>query len=554
MIAIGIILGLLVPLALIGLAARFVMRRVGSDAPVARTVGAVLHIGVVIAAVNAISGLLELLVGGDEIFRDTTRLVARDLAVLVVAVPVAVVVWRALFSGEIDFPRRLAVVGGLAIALVVTVFASVEVARAAFGLTELDASSLGDLLAFGGAWLGYEWWRRQNEPGEFEVDDLPATVASATGLGLTLSAIVLLIETALSRILGTGGDVVFERDPNESLLMVAILAVVGGAVSAVYWWRDLLGRETRFRNGYGAIVSYLSLTAWISAVATLAFVTLEWAFGVGADRIVDQFEPVPISVGVAVAFGLSWWHHLGTIDPRRGLARRAYSYATAATGLIAAASGLVSLLVLAIESITAIEATATSEVGSIVIAALIALLAGATLWWRQWRQIDPTDPEERDSTPRRVYLVGLLVTAGIAGGSSLITAIFGLLQAVLEGTLALETVHDGRFVIAIVLVTAPTVWYLVGELRDDRARRPAATAGRRVILVADGAGRLSDRNEIALLTPHGDGHPLTGDMAGELERLVESEGPPLLVIARPDGLETVELDSVPERGTFGIFG
>ncbi len=554
MMVFGVLLSLLLPLAVVGFAARFVMHRMGSDAPVARTLGAALHVAVVVAVVNAVSGLLELLFRGDELFRDTPRLVAMNVAVLVVGVPVAFVIWRTLFSVGEDFPRRFAIVGGLSIALVTTVFSSIQVARSIFGLTDLDPSAIGDLLAFGAAWIGYEWWMRRREDRDFEVDDLPATVGSAAGLGLSVAALVLLIETALSSLLDTTGVLVYERPAADALLMVLIMAVVGGATLARYWVLDLHTRETRFRNGYGAIVSYLSLTALAASTGSIVFVTLEWLFGTGPDTAAEQFESLPITAGIAAAAGLTWWHHLGTIHPRRGLGQRAYSYGTAATGALAAASGLAALVVLALESVSTRSGVVASDAGTVVIAGVTALVIGALLWWTQWRRIDPREQAERESMPRRVYLVGLLVVAGIAGGVSLIAAIYGLLQAVLEGRLGIDVVFDGRFVIATVVVTAPLIWHIIGELREDRILRPAGTRHRRAIIVTEYPDSFAGLDDVAVLKagPNGGGRSPV-ELAGQIERLLSEEGPPLLVVVKGDSFDAIELEEIPASGRFGIF-
>lgn len=553
MIALGALLSLIVPLVIIGLVARFVMHRIGADAPVARTLGAALHVGVVVAAINAVSALIELPVGGDEIFRDTPRIVAMNLAILFVAVPVSYVIWRSLFAETDDFPRRFAVVAGLAVALVTTVFSAVGVAQAVVGVEDLDASSLGNLLAFGGAWLGYEWWMRTREHGAFEVDDLSVTAASAAGLGLALAGLVLFIQTAISNVLGLSTDVIFEQSATDALRTAAVMAVIGAAVLARYWIFDLHDRETRFRNGYGAVVSYLSLTASAASVGVVAFLTLEWLFGLGSDTAASQFEGLPAAVAVGVAFGIAWWHHLGTVTPRRGLARRAYSYATAASGVFAAASGLVTLLAAGLESVTASDTVTTARIGSITIGGLIAIVIGMALWWAQWSRIDATDPAEVSSIPRRVYLVGLLVVSGVAGAVALITAIFGFLQAVFEGDLGLDVIFDGRFVIAIVVVTVPLVWHLAGELREDRLRRPIESSHRRAIVVAGDPGSLGDLDDVAFLRVQHDGGVVGDSMAGEIQSILAQDGPPVLVVVKGDRFEVTELESIPGAGPFGVF-
>ncbi|MDH3250995.1 MAG: hypothetical protein OEQ47_18640, partial [Acidimicrobiia bacterium] len=78
MMPVGGLISLLIPLVLIALVVRFFLRktRAGSEAPIARTIGAIAHVGVVVAAVTAARNLVELVVSTQEIFEDTTRIVS----------------------------------------------------------------------------------------------------------------------------------------------------------------------------------------------------------------------------------------------------------------------------------------------------------------------------------------------------------------------------------------------------------------------------------------------------------------------------------------------
>ena len=544
MIPLGGLISLLIPLALIVLVVRFFLSksRSGSDAPVARTVGAIAHIGVVIAAVTAVRSLFELVLPIDEIFEDTTRVVAFAVATLVVAVPVAIVIWRALFAKTEDFARRFAVVGGLSITMVTSLFALVGFGRGFVAGEGFRATSFATLLAFGAAWAGYEWLLR-NETESFEVSDLRPTAGSGVGLGLTVSGLVLLIETALTEVFGVGGDVIFDISVGEQLGTVGVMLAVGLPALWWFWLRDLSTRETRFRNGYASVVSYGSLTALASSVGVILFLALEWVFGFGEDTASAQFEPMPVAIAVGVIGAASWLHHVDLLRPRRGLGTRAYGYAVAATAVGFVAGGLVTVISVALEAVASDTIVETDGAGSVTLGAILAVGIGALLWWMTWSQADVDVPGERESLPRRLYLTGLLIIAGLTGGVALVIAIFGFVQAALEGTLGMRVLFDGRFVIGLVLTMAPLIWHLLSEIRDDREARPKATRLRDALVIAGDRGPLGNGVHFVVRS---DGHgEITVDIADQINTLLAETGPPLVITVDDDGLRVVEVEAVP---------
>ncbi len=544
MIPVGGLISLLIPLALIVLVVRFFLRRTraGSDAPVARTVGAIAHIGVVIAIATAVRSLIELVLPSDEIFEDTTRVVAFSVATLVVAIPVAVVIWRALFAKTEDFARRFAVVGGLSVAMVTSLFALVGFGRGFAAGDGFRAGSFATVVAFGLAWAGYEWLRR-TEVEPFEVSDLRPTAGSGVGLALTVSGLVMLIQTALTELLGVGGDVILGRSVGEELGTLGVMLAVGLPVLWWFWLRDLSTRETRYRNGYAAVVSYASLTGLASSVGAMLFFGLEWVFGLGEDTASAQFEPIPIAVGVAVVGSISWLHHVDLLRPRRGLGTRAYGYGIAATAVGAVTGGLVTLIGVALEGVSSDAIVQTDGSGSVALGAVISVGIGALLWWMAWSQADVTIPGERESLPRRLYLTGLLIIAGLTGGVSLIVAIFGFVQAALEGTLGMNVLFDGRFVIGLVVTAAPLIWHLLSEIREDREARPEAVRLREAIVIAGDRGPLG--NGVHFVT-RADGHgAITLDIAEQIDTLLAQTGPPVVITVDDDGLRVVEVEAVP---------
>ncbi len=544
MIPVGGLISLLLPLALIVLVVRFFLRRsrTGSDAPIARTIGAIAHIGVVIAVVTAVRNLIELVVSTEEIFEDTTRVVAFALATLVVALPVAIVIWRALFAKSRDFARRLAVVGGLSVSMVTALFALVGLGRGFTVGEGFRPGSFATVVAFGLAWAGYEWLRRA-EIDPFEVSDLRPTAGSGVGLALSASGLILLIETALTEVMGVGGDVILDRSVGERMGTVGVLLAVGLPTLWWFWLRDLSTRETRFRNGYAAVVSYGSLTALASSVGVILFVVFEWMLGFGDDTAISQFEPIPIAVGVGVVGVVSWLHHVDLLAPRRGLATRAYGYGIAAMAVGFVAGGLVTLISVALEAVATDTIVETGEVGSVTLGAILAVVIGALLWWMTWSRADVTVPGERESLPRRLYLTGLLIVAGLVGGIALVIALFGFVQAALEGSLGMDVVFDGRFVIGLVLTTSPLIWHLLSEIRADREARPETVRLREAIVIAGNRGPLG--NGVHFVT-RADGHGvITLDIAEQINTLLEQTGPPVVITVDDDGLRVVEVEAVP---------
>jgi hypothetical protein len=544
MIPIGGLISLLIPLALIGLVVRFFLRRsrTGSEAPVARTIGALAHIGVVIAAVTAVRSLVELVLPSDTIFEDTTRIVAFAVATLVVTIPVAIVIWRSLFANEEDFARRFAVVGGLSITMVTSLISIVAFASGFVAGDGFDGGTFSSLIAFGVAWAGYEWLRRA-ETGTFEVSDLRTTAGSATGLALSVSGLVLLIETALTELLGVGGEVIFDRSIGEWLGTVAVLLVVGLPALWWFWLRDLSTRETRFRNGYAAIVSYGGLVALASSVGVVVFLVVEWLLSFGEDTAALQFEALPAAVAAGVVGAVAWLHHLQLLEPRRGLATRAYGYGIAATAVGFVVGGLVTLVSVAVESVASDAIVRSDSSRSVALGAFLAVGIGAFLWWRLWGEADVDLAGERESIPRRLYLTGLLIVAGITGGIALVMALFGLVQAALEGTLGLDVLFDGRFVIGLVVTTAPLIWHLLAEIRADREARPEVVRHREAIIIAGDRGPLG--NSVHFVT-RADGHGvIDSEIAQRIDALLAESGPPVVITVDDDGLRVVEVTAVP---------
>lgn len=543
MIIVSILASLLIPLLVLGLIVRFVVARVGSaDAPVARTVGALAHIGVSVAAINAVADLITVAIPGSEIFEDTTRLVSFDVATLLVAVPVALVIWRALFTDEHDFARRLAVIGGLSITLATTL---VTVARLLFDLIDGDGVSqsvVGLAVAFGLAWIGYEWLRG-TERGVFQVSDLRETVGSATGLVMSLSGVGVLVALAVTQLVPDQGNIIFDRPLSDTLATVGVLLVVGVPTVYWFWFRDLAVRETRFRNGYAAVVAYFSLLAVASSVAGLMFVVLESVLGLGEEAASRQFEPIPGLVASGVIGLVAWLHHLDVLTPRRGLALRSYSYAVLGSSLLAGAGGAVTLVGSALESISARSAITTDNLGSVVLGGSLALVVGGLIWWRELRYVDFDAEGERLSTPRRFYLTGLLVVTGVTGGIALIMTLFEFLRALLEGVFGLDAVFDARLQIAFVVVAAPLVWYLLAELRADRLVRPETVRLRPALVIAGDRGTL--RGEIAFVSRVDGVSPVTPAIAARIEELVTTAGPPLIIAVEGENISAIEVDSLP---------
>lgn len=386
----------------------------------------------------------------------STGQVAAALAGIVVATPIAVLLWRRQARRREEFPKSggwtsyLAVME--AIFLGALVVAAVSILNWLLG--DGDTPTWTDVLVFGGVVVFHEWASKGTPP-RSEAADLPRVVGSAIGL-ITIAigaagVLFWIFEKAYSTMAATVAG-------SELGLWVSIL-VVGVPVWWYRWlrtWDDDLGTP---RKAWTAIATIGGLTGAIGAGVFTITQTLVYLF-TDAGPAGSHFDFLPAALAVGFVTALIWLHHARKLGEGRTDRRRAYEYAMAALGLGGAVGGATSLSVAAFSS----ERLVTTG-AELVIVALSLLVAALLLWWYFWsRATKAPRLAEVAAGPRHVYLLGLGVVMGLTAAGALIATLVVLFQELLGAasgsSIALQA--------SLFVFAGAATWHLLRTNAQDR--------------------------------------------------------------------------------------
>lgn len=377
-------------------------------------------------------------------------------------------------------------------------------------------------------------------------------VGSAIGLGTLATGLGQLLESLVERLL-FGEALVVDDGATRPLVLV----VLGAVVWIVYWLADGVTRD-RDRWWYGWVLLGPVLTGllWaVSALGYVVFVVAVWFLGEPTGGFVEHFEEVPVALAVAIVAAAAWFVHRSLLVSRDERPRteldRIHDLVLAGVGLLAAAGGVAAILVAIIE---ATVGPGTAGVGdepvNTLLGAVTFIAIGGPIWWRSWQRmqrlarlaprdadravVDDTDPgrAERHSPSRRIYLFALFGVGGLVAVVTVLGGIVGFMEDLFAGDLGRETLRDGRFALATIVVVGAVAAYHWMVWRRDVAQGeqdPTITAGRRyprrvtLVGVADDAivktlsaatgGRVELLERGDVVTPPWDLDGLTTDLA-----------------------------------------
>lgn len=371
--------------------------------------------GMLVAAASGLTGLLgRLLERGATLERDDQQL-ALQLTFVLIALPVwaALAWWTTRRLRTDDREARsvgwsLAVLAGGLIALVVAVVGWIRALSALVGPERLDGTAVAQGLVWTAVYVGYRWWaERPVRARSVRALDL---VGSLIGLGVAVTGLARLTGSSLRALTSTENSLVPTR--LDDILVAAAVALVGGVVWVWHWLvRSVAGpRDTPWLAlvllaGVGG-----GLVMAIVGASRVGYDLLVWWLGDPVATSASQhFRPLPLEVGVSVVGLLVWRYHqtvldLGDADRTSGArprseVRRVYEYLLAAIGLLAAAAGLVLVIVTLVEALAgdADLLTAGSAVNTL-LATIVLLAVGLPVWWRHWRQAQrarAADPDRK---------------------------------------------------------------------------------------------------------------------------------------------------------------
>lgn len=470
-----------------------------------------LLLGLLVAAASGVTGLLGRGLAALERFPTISRddgLLALQLTFTFIALPLwlALAWWTQRRAADPAERTSLGWAAYLTLAgLISLVTAVVGWTRTLWALAEGEfrGSTIALALVWTVVWAGHRWWGREATPREhLRVRDLGSALV---GLAVAAYGLAWLVGVTLRLVTGLGGETILGGGP-EQLLRAGALLAVGAAVWAVHWLHDLArGPRT---TGWLTLVLLVGvgggLLLALGALSVVLHQVLVWVVGdPDWPTATQHFSTTPRNVGIAVAGLVVWWYHQAVLDAGRAAARtevrRVYEYLMSAVGLLAAAGGLVMVLVTLVEAIAAgSDLVVGGSALNTLLAAVVLLAVGAPVWLWHWRQAQAAraavPAEELRSPTRRSYLLVLFGVMGVAAVVAVLVLVYLVLQDVLEGRAGLETLRQVRFPLGILLTTSLLSAYHWTVFRDDReaGERLARTgegadpAGRRrVLLVAD---------------------------------------------------------------------
>jgi hypothetical protein len=234
------------------------------------------------------------------------------------------------------------------------------------------------------------------------------------------------------------------------------------------------------------------LTAVVGASVSLDRLVV-WLVTGTEERSATQLEALPWAIGALVVGGAVWAYHRAVLrvtdETARTEVRRAYDYLLAGVGLVAAAVGLVLMIVAGIEGLAGTEVALVGGGDPLdtVIAAATLLAVGGPVWWVFWRrveravQVDPVG--ERRSGSRRVYVLLVFGVAGVSAVAALLTGVVTALQDVFAGTLGPQTLQAVRYPLGIIVTSGLVAAYHWTVLRADRGVLGEQQHGPRYVLL-----------------------------------------------------------------------
>lgn len=364
----------------------------------------------------------------------------------------------------------------------------------ATGLRGYSGSVLAGLLVWGAAWFAH-WWidRRVTAPDAFPLHRL---LGSVVGLVVAATGAVSLLGDTFETFFGLTQQNVFAG--GEDLFLPGVVTLVVGLSAWLVYWIVPAARYRRSHLWLGYVLLAGVAGGLVTAVTSASLVlydVLVWLLGDPSSATAAQhFASAPDALAAVVVGALVWWYHRLVLETggarERTEVRRIYEYLIAGIGLVAAAVGIMMLVVAIFEALAGtgdVLVGGTSALNT-VLAALTLLVVGGPVWWLFWRRIQAAvradaEEEEHASPTRRIYVFVLFGVAGVAAVVALLVGVFVLLQDVFEGSVSAETVRGLRYPVAIIVAAGLLSAYHWGVYRSDREHLQTRERGPRFVLL-----------------------------------------------------------------------
>ena len=401
-------------------------------------------------------------------------------------------------------------------------------------------------------WAGH-WhlWRRYRT----EMSAVHIYLASAAGLATAASFVGVLLTYALSAAMDAGTGLDLMQLDGEAVRVSLAGLVVGLGVWVWHWLINGLRRQREIIwHAYTILFGVLAgLITFVVGAGISFFGLVQWWLGdpEQSSAVRHFFDFIPAVVASLIGAAI-WIYHrlvLQAGERARTEVSRLYDYVVAAVGLVAAAFGVVVLIIGLQQALFPLEAgDALGSSHNTLLAAATALLVGGPLWGQTWkragRHLRIDAAAEASSPTRRLYLFGILGVSAAIGFGSLLALLTHLFNAFFDDPGPLR--EDVRVPIALLVTVSVTAIYHWLVFRAERAQVRVPVRPKDVILVTGSAGladmlrRATGANVSVMLRLD-----INGEAPGveELAAAVEAaEHQRLLVLAGPfDRIEVVPL-------------
>ena len=444
-----------------------------------------------------LTGALLTVISGDVIAGEGASALAFGIAAGGVGFAVWALLWRAAQRSVERHPAEAGALGRKVYVYLVLGAAAITVA---FSLTLyigdlLNANRsprIGDLavpLVWAGVWAFH--WRIESAEGQ-------RSQAAATARRIylyTLSTYGLILLAAGAAMLGgalldAGYQAAFDGGGRSDNLPEGwSFIIVGAALWGTHWLWFARGDASGLRQAVLYVVGVFGGTAAVTgALSTLLVIFARWPLDPERGRsALEHFDSVPETFGVLlVTAAVAAYHRQTALSeaaaaPGQAVhAQRAYRYLSAAIGLGTLWVALTLLIAVAVGlAVPSAQGSFAGERwwGMPLSIGITLLIVGAGLWgwhWPRLLQAARADGDERTSLSRRAYLFTVFGISVAAGLISLITLLYGVLEAALNSELSTAVLDGGKWALGVAVTAAAVSVYHWLVLREDAAAAPPA--------------------------------------------------------------------------------
>ena len=434
-------------------------------------------------AAFAVAGLAGAAFPDQTIIGSGTDQAATALAGLVVAFPIAVVLWRRQALRRHQYPESVG--WALYLAAIEAVFMTATVVSA-FGIVYWligtgDTAPWTDFVIFGGVVALHEWARARTPAGS-DAAGLSRVIGSAIGLIATAIGVAMLLYGLFNEIYKSLAATVSDFE----LAVAVSFVIVGAPVWFFRWWRPWSFEPRGPRKVWLILTSVTGLLTALGTAVAIAISLVIFMFG-DAEPAAQHFEFVPVALAVLIVALAIWFLHRSRLGSERTNTLRSYEYFMAAFAFIASLASATSLAALAFGQFDIVGPGDSSLPWSFAVALVVSL---ATWWWF-WSKAQAAPRElEAKATPRRIYLLGLAIIAGLTAAEALIATLVVVFQQLIDAggssnTLAVQA--------SLFVFSGLATWHLLRVNSQDRKLFEAeeAIAPFQVTVVCSHPGQLA---------------------------------------------------------------